>query len=574
MIFRFKDELYRKGIFIFLIFIILLVSLSNCEKEKAQPREYPRVNTFAVTNITENGATFKGEIYSAGTEPITEHGFVWNAFYNPMYGSSNQVIIGPAKGAGEFSADVLTTLAEGSEYQVKAFAKTDEYIVYGPKVTFTSMGSGAPKVTGFEPSSGRWGDTITIKGDNFSYIPNYNIVLFNYIQCTVVRSTDTTLLVVLSNLLKEEKYKISVGILGNFSAYTDNEFTLVLPVISVMNPVHGEWGDTLVVTGERLGTEKNNFLVTVGGYNAQIIAKRNDSLMFTVPYDLATETNEVKIKINNLVLNVAEIFTLSPPYISGISPKEGTWGTIVTLRGKFHPSLARNKITIGGAQQDIISNNKDSIKIRVTPAVSNHDNPVRVISTPFNILASDTFILYGPYIESITPMAAPSAADIVITGKYLQWYTYSSNFTQVYFGAEPAWMASVSNTKIICKVPNGVPNGPTKVTVKVNAQSTIYDNDFMMENPVVTNVYPLTGYYGDEITVEGEHFVFSQHSTFVYFRNYNDTYIMESAEIVSLTDNKIVVRVPGGIDTVPKIICVQCGWGVTPSQQQFVLTPP
>jgi hypothetical protein len=96
----------------------------------------------------------------------------------------------------------------------------------------------------------------------------------------------------------------------------------------------------------------------------------------------------------------------------------------------------------------------------------------------------------------------------------------------------------------------------------------------MMENPVVTNVYPLTGYYGDEITIEGEFFVFSQHSTYVYFRNYNNTYIMESAEIVSLTDSKIIVRVPEGIDTVPKNICVQCGWGVTPSLQQFVLTPP
>jgi hypothetical protein len=83
------DEAIGKSIPIFFIFIILLFNLSSCEEEKPEPRTYPRVNTFPVINITENGATFRGEIYEAGTEPITECGFVWDSYSDPRYNTSD-----------------------------------------------------------------------------------------------------------------------------------------------------------------------------------------------------------------------------------------------------------------------------------------------------------------------------------------------------------------------------------------------------------------------------------------------------------------------------------------------------
>ncbi len=553
---RSKDKLDRKSLFISLIFIILLVSLSNCEEEKREPRSYPRLNTLPVTNITENGATFRGEIYSEGTEKITEHGFIWDAFSDPRYSTSNKVILGPAEGAGEFSSEILTTLAEGRKYLVKAFAKTDEHIVYGPEVIFKSLGSGAPKVTGFEPSSGRWGDTITIKGENFSYVPGGNIVLFNDKRCTTVETTDTTLAVIISPQLSVEKSRISVGIEGNVSVFEGQEFQLILPSFSDMSQSQAFWGDTITITFNNLNAGSVQISANIGSLPLTITEKKNNTFRFLVTDHLAAEINTVTVKINNLTLNLPDPLVLEPPVINSIVPLEGTWGIMVALEGKFNKLAARSSVTVGSAAANILSVTRNKLILKIPNTLRNISSGITYSAQPFTVSSADKFTLKPPQIKSFAPLTGTCGTEVTIKGKY-----FGVSTPEVKFGGSPAVVTSYNDSTIIVKAP-GAGNGPFKISV-TQLETATSTADFILSSPSITSFYPLTGTFNDEITIEGNFSVGSA----VYF-DYTPS------EIINSENGRFIVRVPPTMDSIPrtiKIISLDC---IISSTEKFILAPP
>src|SRR5262249_48787847 len=55
---------------------------------------------------------------------------------------------------------------------------------------------GIPTITGITPSTGAWGQTVTISGSAFNFSTLFNTVLFNGVQGDVVGATTTSLSVV------------------------------------------------------------------------------------------------------------------------------------------------------------------------------------------------------------------------------------------------------------------------------------------------------------------------------------------------------------------------------------------
>lgn len=556
--------------FIFL-FILSVILLSDCEEESARPRSYPRVNTLPVSNITENGATFNAEISSLGAEAITEHGFVWGVTINPTINNDN-ILLGPIETKGSYSAEVLTTLSKGIKYTVKPYVQTVDHIVYGAPVTFESLGSKAPEIYGFDPDSAGWMDTVKIVGKNFSWVTTSNKVLFNKVECPTMISTDTTLFVRINPNMSDYKSKISVDLAGNIVIYDKKDFSLILPRITGISPSQARWGDTIVVFGQNFTNRyyTNNISGTISGFNIKIIDKKRDSLLIVVPDELVTVLNPIKIKINNLNITASEQLTLQSPYISGIKPKEGTWGTIVTLLGKFHPTASRNAIKIGGYSVTILSNSKDSIKVAAPPYLSVRNNLVVNISTPFTLVSPDTFKIAGPYIESITPLTGVSNSLITIKGKYLK--DYNGN-TSVKFGTQTATIAGRSDSQIQCYVPASLVNGPVNITVTVLSQTSVYKDPYIVDNPVITRVYPLNGTFNDEITIEGEKLLITPFNPDVYFSSSSGE---RFATMVSSSQNKIIVKVPSGIDSIPsklRIYYMSNSLAVY-SSDKFTLSPP
>jgi hypothetical protein len=546
--------------------IVLCCLLGTCE-ETPQPRAYPRVNSLPVTNITEEGATFNADLFSLGTETITEYGFVWGTTNNPSLNDDRRILPGIPSGTGVFSTEITTALTEGLEYTVKPYIITEEHTVYGKPVTFISLGSLAPEITGFEPDSATWNDTLIIRGKNFSRISSNNLVRLNQIECFSIRSTDTTVFLRVPINLIEKISTISVEVSKMLYTYNKKYFTLLLPQVTGIFPTHAAWNDTIIIAGKNFDTESRSNIITckIGGTSSKVISIKPDTLKVVTPDNITKISNPVTIQVNAKDFSSPVNLTLiSPPlFITKISPKEGTWGTVITLKGRFFIPISRNVITFGGTSARMLSGNTDSIKVEVPIIASNKKYSIINTVTPYTFVSPDTFQLFDfvPVIESITPSEGVVGESVVITGKYFL-------NPSVFFGSGTAGIRSSSTiTRIICIVPGGLSNGPVNISVRVNSLTTVCNDCFIIKNPEIYDIYPVSGTFNDKITIEGANLTHPLFMTNIYFGDI-------SATIISASENKLVVKVPLDIDSIPRRLKIKISSFSYLSAKTFILDPP
>lgn len=117
---------------------------TSCQKEDNISRNYPRLKTLAVTDITGSGAVFNAEVVIGNTDEILEYGFVWNdVSYPEIQWHDKQFSTNPLD-RPRFSETIRTNLHKEVTYHVRAYLRTDNYLVYGNVITFISMGSDNP----------------------------------------------------------------------------------------------------------------------------------------------------------------------------------------------------------------------------------------------------------------------------------------------------------------------------------------------------------------------------------------------------------------------------------------------
>ncbi len=543
------------------ILIVFVVIVTGCEEETSKPRVYPRLKTLPLKSISENGAILAADIYSLGSEPVIEHGFVWASGYEPTL-SHDRIFLGPATDTGQFFAVISSSLIKDMEYIVRPFAKTRDYLVFGNPVTFKSLGSKGPEISGFEPDSARWLDTLTLYGRNFSWVPQNNAIRLNNYDCKSVSSTDTTLRVIVNADITDVKANISLSVGGN-TIYCNDSLKLILPRITDINPGVAFWGDIVKIIGKNLQSINKEFSITatIGNISSKILKSYPDSVLLVLPNELNSVSNLVKLKINNFVLPQNREIRLLPPEIYSISPKEGTWGDKVTLKGRFHPDKSRNKILIGGYNADIISCKRDSISCYVPGFLEYQNNPVVCSSLPFSITFTDSFKLYAPYIQSIDPLSGPTGTTCTIKGKYLM--SSDRTKTNVQFGDKNAENLEGNSTTLTCNVPFF--EGASSIKILVGKQETVFSESFITKNPVIESVYPLSGTFNDTVTISGRDM--PSRPTVLLGNGY-------ICEVVYNDVQKIMFRVSIGIDSIPKQTIIRLSGGFeVKSEEKFVLIP-
>jgi len=125
----------KKIYFFLMIAGIASMMMQSCSKDD-QKLASPVVQTAAVTDITEDGATTGGAVVYGGT--LTEFGVCWNTEANPTV-TNNKVKADAGQSAGGFTVN-LTGLASGTVYYVKAYATTSDGTIYGDERSFTTDG--------------------------------------------------------------------------------------------------------------------------------------------------------------------------------------------------------------------------------------------------------------------------------------------------------------------------------------------------------------------------------------------------------------------------------------------------
>lgn len=124
----------------------------------------PTVTTTDVSSITAGRAVSGGEVASAGGAAVFARGVCWSTS-NPPTIENRRTRDG--RGPGSFASHI-TGLNENTTYYVRAYAVNVLGVAYGDTVEFTT--TARPSITGFSPSAGTEGDSITITGAGFENV--------------------------------------------------------------------------------------------------------------------------------------------------------------------------------------------------------------------------------------------------------------------------------------------------------------------------------------------------------------------------------------------------------------------
>ncbi len=504
----------QSALLVWISLVIYLLILSGCEDEPGQ-REYPRIRTLEVTNITGDGATFVAEVTHEGTVPITEHGFAWSIFL-PDVRSAERINLGSFSGKGRYEAEIRTALDEGIAYEVCAFVKAGDYTVYGDEVQFMSLGSGAPEVLDFQPYEAAWGDTVTITGMRFSYVNSTNRISVDDLTFLPFYSSDTLLKFVLSPEVIRTENSLSVSIFGNVATAT-HKLLLIIPELYGFTPSEVHWGDTVTFTGHHLnylGRLSSDGMVLSESVISKVATREEESVSFLVPGHLSTTPATVSVVYGPFIYSFPQSITLLPPVIDSIAPGEATWGSEVTLYGKFNSQQERSRVMFGDMEAQIISHSRELLIVKVPANLAEYVTTVKYTSEPFTCEYDGSFSLKRPEISEIEPLEGYVGQIITIRGKY-----FRKNITTVEIGGKEVLVRSANDTVITCYVPGDI-YGECEVTVSLNGYTVSAGEAFNATNHVITEVTPLIVAYGETVTVRGANF---RPGTLLYLGQYEIT---------------------------------------------------
>lgn len=357
-----------KKIHIICIFLLSALVLLRCNKDEPDERNWPKVITLPVTNITELGARFNAEIVKRGDFKILGYGFVWSPKSNPSLESSERKVVYGIPGDTGFSADINTTLRTGVTFHVRSFIRTSDYTVYGKEVEFVSMGSRGPEIISFWPMEGSWGDTITISGKGFSAIKENNSVSLGNIKASLLSSKDSLIMFTVPATGNSDSVKVTVSVLGNAST-ASGYFKYLVPEITGISSLTGTFNDTIIINGRNFGRLKQYTHVYFTNFNtveAEIVSSDESHILVIVPANLDQREFAISVITMAYTIEYKQHFVLDPPLIYSLEPDTITHpDDIITIHGRnFNPISQNNSIGVDFYRAEIIEASRTMLKIR------------------------------------------------------------------------------------------------------------------------------------------------------------------------------------------------------------------
>lgn len=323
----------------YILLISFLGLLIMCEKDEVSSRDYPRLKTLPVSEITVEGARFNAEIIFRGDFEVINYGFVWSERENPTIESSEKIVYSNNIHSNSFSAIIGTTLKNSISYFVRSFIRTEDFLVYGQNVQFISRGGIGPQLFLVDPLEAYRGETVTIKGKGFSY--QENIIFFDHFRAQIISNTDSSIRVIVPKELISINPIIEIELLNRKSKLT-NSFKLLGPTLSKISNSQGIIGsDILTIESDSITDESNNYLIEVNGVELEIeITNLNKgSISFYIPPNSPVgdySINLIKDKIR--FINPLKFKFISPWVRKANLPASifGTYGSTFVIKDKVY----------------------------------------------------------------------------------------------------------------------------------------------------------------------------------------------------------------------------------------------
>ncbi len=548
-----------KTALIALLFLFVVFMEFGCDKDEARERDHPQVRTNAVNNITPDGARFNGTIISGDAGSVTEYGFVWGTGEYLSLETSEKLIVQEIPDGNSFSYDITYALEPMREYKVRSYVKSGEYTVYGDAVTFVSLGSQSPLITGFEPQTATWGDTITIYGENFSFKQSSNVVLFGEVDARVMESTNERLRVLVPNILSDFTSMISVEVVGNRST-SDAFFELITPgKITAADRLVATWSDTIEFTGIFPFTT-HTLKVLFDNTVATLIEISEDRITAIFPNTVTYHDSiVVSLSIDGHILHAPERIHMTEPCITSLLPVAFGWGDTIFIYGVFHPAMTNNKISFSNIPATLLETGRNRIKC-IVPSTNNHNVLLTNQIGEFKVAYAPEISLNGPIITGILPAKVACNQSITVKGKY-----FKNGCTTAKINGIESLVSEVTPTQIVVYLSNVHSNGPATFEASVCNKAVSVDNILVIANPVIHDFSPTEGTFGDLITINGEEF--DPGNLMIRIGG-------SAPQIIEVTENRIKIKVPNYMENEYSTIAIYTRGVEIWSNTAFRILPP
>lgn len=543
-------------------FVVVPMLLITCDDDEAQPDNFPQAGTLDVTGITSEGATFNGTLTTVKNFTIEDHGFVWGDVNNLTTTSAQRISLGPNPPAGAFSARVTTDLETNKRYYVRSYvmsvSNAERRIVYGESMSFVSLGSAAPVVRTFEPQHSDTGDTLTIRGRNFSTTPSRNVVRIGTTPAWVIFAADTLLRVLVPDSLKAQSGAVSVSIAGNMGA-SAMAYTLNPPVIESFSPHEGHIGSWMTVTGKNF--IRNATKLYLGSVDIGIQNLYPPTYLYTtIPTTAPGGTSTVKIKVFDQEGVAATPFKNYSPGFTDFSPREGTFGDVITLKGSgFSADMGSNSVYFQDyINATILSATETELKIKVPDVLAYPESQIVIYTHGYPVYSVEKFKLTPLQAYAFSPASGAVGDVIEITGAF---FSPSQQGNQVYFNDIQANVISATRTTLTVEVPAAAAVSQLRVVTAGN--TVILPGTFTLQPPVITGFSPKRGTTGTLVTLTGNYFSPHAYSNGVYLGPYH-------CAVESATATELKVRIQGDVTSYdPANFSVTIGEQTTTSADAF-----
>ena len=334
-----------------------------------------------------------------------------------------------------------------------------------------------PALTGFSPTSGPEGATVTLTGTSLGLV---TAVDFNGTEASFTAGSPITATVPAGATTGP----IHVHTLDGSSLASAGDFT-VTPTVGSLEPTSAHAGDTVTVHGTTLGGAT---AVTIGGVDAAFTAVDPGTLSVTVP--AAAVSGQVAVTTPGGVATSAGTLTVLPR-VTGFDPATGPVGTTVTIAGSGLGGATG--VSFGNTAATTFTPLSANSVTAVVPAGA-ASGAITVTTPAGSDTSAGSFTVVVPTVDGFTPGSGVAGTEVTITGTHLD------GATAVSFGDGSAPVDSSSATTVTAAVPQSATTGPVSVTTPAGIATSA---DSFSVLPHVASFAPSSGPAGTTVTIDG-----------------------------------------------------------------------
>jgi hypothetical protein len=420
----------------------------------------------------------------------------------------------------------------------------------------------APVIEAVDPPRGPPGAPVVIRGHGFSPKLTGNVVTLGG-QPVVVRSvTADELQVTVPDGASSGPFVVRVMQAGEASSKKPFEVTAATAVRE-LRPARGAPGVELTIRGSGFSKTLARNRVYLNNVALTVKSATETELVVTLPHKVASGPVLVDVEGAGRAYSSDSFVVQRPPTIVDFSPKRGTPGTLIKVRGtNFGNDPNAIEALLGTTKLAVREARDTDLQVEVPEGAQDGKLSIRVNGVG-PTWSTDAFAVMPVLrIARFSPESGPAGSEVVIEG---QGFGEAPARNRVMIGGQVAHVIEASSSRLKVRVPKGK-SGPIQVSVPGSGEVRTTNAFVITTPPEVTGMAPLQGPVGTELTIEGSGFGANPAVVKV-------TLAGRRLELKAVRDDAIVAKVVDGAKTgrVKVEIPLQ---GATEPEDPFTVTAP